>query len=218
MGKFEELLKLDVNKWVEVKRSGGTDLKYLSWSYAWAEFKKAYPDATYTVAKDEHNRPYFGDDNIGYMVYTSVTADGQTYEMWLPVMDGANKAMKAVPYEYKTKFGTKSVEAMTMFDVNKTVMRCLVKNLAMFGLGLYIYAGEDLPISDEEPAKPENKPKQKKSDPKPEPTADKVVCSVCGAEVKDYVKSDGTVTPALKVLQGCGGKCLTCYNKAKKGE
>jgi DNA-directed RNA polymerase subunit RPC12/RpoP len=75
-------------------------------------------------------------------------------------MDGANKAMKAIPYTYKVadwqydrqqgkrvKVGDieKTVEAMTMFDVNKTVMRCLVKNLAMFGLGLYIYAGEDLP-------------------------------------------------------------------------
>ncbi len=79
------------------------------------------------------------------MVYTSVTAGGLTYEMWLPVMDGANKAMKAVDYTYKTRFGEKTCEAMTMFDVNKTVMRCLVKNLAMFGLGLYIYAGEDLP-------------------------------------------------------------------------
>jgi DNA-directed RNA polymerase subunit RPC12/RpoP len=79
------------------------------------------------------------------MVYTSVTAGGLTYEMWLPVMDGANKTMKALPYKYTTYRGEKTVEAMTMFDVNKTVMRCLVKNLAMFGLGLYIYAGEDLP-------------------------------------------------------------------------
>jgi DNA-directed RNA polymerase subunit RPC12/RpoP len=53
--------------------------------------------------------------------------------------------MKALPYKYTTFRGEKTVEAMTMFDVNKTVMRCLVKNLAMFGLGLYIYAGEDLP-------------------------------------------------------------------------
>lgn len=139
--KFQELYSLDVNKYVEKKN----DLSYLSWSYAWAEFKKIYPDATYEVKKDEQGRCYFGDELFGYMVYTSVTAGGLTYEMWLPVMDGANKAMKAVDYTYKTRFGEKTCEAMTMFDVNKTIMRCLVKNLSMFGLGLYIYAGEDLP-------------------------------------------------------------------------
>lgn len=165
--KFQELYSLNVNEYVEKKN----DLSYLSWSFAWAEFKKVYPDATYEVKKDENGRCYFGDENIGYMVYTTVTAGGLTYEMWLPVMDGANKSMKLTPYQYtvknknfkyatlnkedgkyydkygneQTEYETKTVEAITMFDVNKTVMRCLVKNLAMFGLGLYIYAGEDLP-------------------------------------------------------------------------
>lgn len=89
------------------------------------------------------------------MVYTTVTIDGITHEMWLPVMDGANNAMRFEPYSIKTKFGDKPVAAATMFDVNKTIMRCLTKNLAMFGLGLYIYAGEDLPeeTEDEKQAK-----------------------------------------------------------------
>lgn len=139
--KFQELYSKNVNEYVEQKNG----LSYLTWSYAWAEFKKVYPDAVYEVKKDESGRCYFGDDNIGFMCYTSVTAGGLTYEMWLPVMDGANKAMKTKPYTYKTRYGDKTVEALTMFDVNKTIMRCLVKNLAMFGLGLYIYAGEDLP-------------------------------------------------------------------------
>jgi DNA-directed RNA polymerase subunit RPC12/RpoP len=60
-------------------------------------------------------------------------------------MDNNNKAMKLESYTYATRNGDKSVEAVSMFDINKAVMRCLVKNLAMFGLGLYIYAGEDLP-------------------------------------------------------------------------
>jgi hypothetical protein len=77
--------------------------------------------------------------------------------MWLPVMDGKNKAMKREAYKYMTKFGEKSVEAFTMFDVNKAIMRCLTKNLAMFGLGLYIYAGEDLPEGYEVPAPPKPK-------------------------------------------------------------
>lgn len=139
--KFQELYSLNVNEYVEKKN----DLSYLSWAYAWAEFKKIYPDAVYTILKDEEGRCYFGDENVGYMVYTNVLAGGLSYEMWLPVMDGANKSMKLNSYTYSTRYGEKTVEAMTMFDVNKTVMRCLVKNLAMFGLGLYIYAGEDLP-------------------------------------------------------------------------
>lgn len=139
--KFAELYSLNVNEYVEKKQG----LSYLSWSFAWAEFKKIYPDATYDVKKDENGRCYFGDENIGYMVYTSVTAGGLTYEMWLPVMDNNNKAMKLNAYTYSTRNGDKTVEAISMFDINKAVMRCLVKTLAMFGLGLYIYAGEDLP-------------------------------------------------------------------------
>lgn len=138
---FEKLYTLDVSKQVEKK----DNLSYLSWAYAWREFKRVYPDAEYTVKKDENGRCYFGDEDIGYMVYTTVTAGNLTYEMWLPVMDSKNKTMKLKPYKYSTKYGQKDVAGISMFDINKTVMRCLVKNLAMFGLGLYIYAGEDLP-------------------------------------------------------------------------
>lgn len=144
MTNFEKLLSLNVNDKTEKRKQGSTELTYLSWSFAWAEFKKVYEDATYEVVKNPQGLPYFYDDS-GAMCYTKVTAGGITHEMWLPVMDGANKAMKKESYEYDTKFGKKKVEAYTMFDVNKTVMRCLVKNLAMFGLGLYIYSGEDLP-------------------------------------------------------------------------
>lgn len=138
--KFKQIYELNVNDKTE-QREG---LTYLSWAWAWAEFKKQYPRASYEVVKSEQGLPYFESD-AGAMVYTKVWADNVEHEMWLPVMNGANKAMKKEPYTYKTKFGDKSVEAYTMFDVNKTIMRCLVKNLAMFGLGLYIYAGDDLP-------------------------------------------------------------------------
>ena len=66
-------------------------------------------------------------------------------------MDAKNKAIKLAPYtyqvwdSYKKAYIEKTVQAATMFDINKTLMRCLVKNLAMFGLGLYVYAGEDIP-------------------------------------------------------------------------
>ena len=142
---FDELNAINVNDKTEKKKSGGTELTYLSWTWAWAEVKKRYPEAHYEIIM--HNGlPYVYDENTGYMVFTTVTIDGITHMMWLPVMDGANKAMKNQPYTYATKYnGEKTVDAATMFDVNKTIMRCLVKNLAMFGLGLYIYAGEDLP-------------------------------------------------------------------------
>ena len=149
MAVFEELNAINVNDKTEKKKSGSTELTYLSWTWAWAEVKKRYPDAHYEIMM-----PYVYDENTGYMVFTTVTIDGISHMMWLPVMDGANKAMKSKPYTYSTKYnGEKTVEAATMFDVNKTIMRCLVKNLAMFGLGLYIYAGEDLPETEAEEQK-----------------------------------------------------------------
>lgn len=147
---FEKLCERNVNEYTE-KKNG---LTYLSWTYAWKEFKKAYPEATYTITHWD-GKPYWFDENLGYMVETTVSTHNGTLSMWLPVMDGANKAQKAVPYTYKVKkyidkkwtgeYEDKTVEPATMFDINTTIMRCLVKNIAMFGLGLYIYAGEDLP-------------------------------------------------------------------------
>lgn len=161
--KFEELSKISVNDHTENKNG----LTYLSWTWAWSEIKKQCPDASYEILKFENNLPYVYDENTGYMVFTKVTIDDKTYEMWLPVMDGNNKAMLNRPYTYKVKeykdgkwtggYNEKSVDAASMFDINKTIMRCLVKNIAMFGLGIYIYAGEDLPegyeISKEEAEK-----------------------------------------------------------------
>jgi hypothetical protein len=148
---FTKLREINVNEHTEKKK----DLTYLSWAWAWDIFKQNCPDATYKIHRFD-GKPYLFDENTGYMVFTEVTANGETYEMWLPVMDGANNAMKDKPYTYTvmgwhpTERGKKvqvekSVYAATMFDINKTIMRCLTKNLAMFGLGLYIYAGEDLP-------------------------------------------------------------------------
>lgn len=148
---FDVLNSINVNGHTEKKKTGSTELTYLSWSWAWAEVKKRYPDAEYSIYRDEHNKPYVEDEDFGLMCYTSVTIQGQTYEMWLPVMNGANKAMRRTAYtyqvwnSYKKIYEEKTVEAATMFDINKTIMRCLVKNLAMFGLGLYIYSGEDIP-------------------------------------------------------------------------
>lgn len=163
---FEVLSAINVNDKVEQK-NGQT---YLSWAWAWAEVKKNYPSATYKVVKDEaSNMPFVFDPSMGYMCSTEVTIKGETLEMWLPVMDGANKSMKLEAYEYTTRYGNKSVKGATMFDINKTIMRCLVKNLAMFGLGHYIYAGEDIPQDDKSVAEKLATPKKveaKKSAPK----------------------------------------------------
>ena len=127
--KFEEIIKINVNDKTEKKGN----LTYLSWSWAWTEFKKIYPKATYLV--DKFDGTYCtGNDKLGWMVRTEVSADDLTYEMWLPIMDMRNNA----------------ILQPKMTDVNKAIMRCLAKNLAMYGLGLYIYAGEDLPEGEAE--------------------------------------------------------------------
>ena len=156
---FANLASVDVKNHIE-KKNG---LSYLSWCWAWSEIVRRYPDAGYEIMMFD-GKPYLNDPTLGYMVMTQMMVDGVERTMWLPVMDGANKAMKDHPYtyqvkEYKNKQWTggyidKTVEAATMFDVNTAIMRCLVKNIAMYGLGLYIYAGEDLP-----PAKPAGKTK-----------------------------------------------------------
>ena len=152
---FETLNAINVNGHTESKNG----LTYLSWAWAWAEVKKVYPDAVYEIEKF-NGIPYAYDPLTGYMVYTKVTIGDVTHEMWLPVMDGNNKAMKAEPYEIQTKYKTITVASATMFDINKTIMRCLVKNLAMFGLGLYIYTGEDLPETEEAEEAPAPKAKK----------------------------------------------------------
>jgi hypothetical protein len=123
---FDTLNKINVNNNTEKKGN----LTYLSWAWAWAELMKVYPDASYEIERFD-GKPYLYDPDLGYMVFTKLTVNGEPREMWLPVMDNYNRALKA--------------DKATMMDINKTIMRCLVKNIGMFGLGLYIYAGEDLP-------------------------------------------------------------------------
>lgn len=129
---FDKLNAINVNDKTEKKGH----LTYLSWSWAWAEVKKLYPDATYSYYRSpETNLPFSFKEGVGGFCHTSVTIQGETLEMWLPIMDNRNQA----------------VREPSATQVNNTLMRCLTKNLAMHGLGLYIYAGEDLPhMSDEE--------------------------------------------------------------------
>lgn len=127
---FSKLNSINVNDKTE-KKNG---LTYLSWAWAWGEVKKLYPDATYTIY--ENTLPsgyvvnYFTDGKTSY-VKTGVTINNLEHIEELPVMDYRNKSIL--------------LENMTSFDVNKTIQRSLTKALARHGLGLYIYAGEDLP-------------------------------------------------------------------------
>lgn len=197
MNIFEKLNQINVNEKTE-KRKGdnGKELTYLSWAWAWSEIKKVYPEANYEIKKFENNLPYIFDEKTGYMVFTSITIENLTYEMWLPVMNSNNRAMKSEPYEYTTKYGTKTVESATMFDINKTIMRCLAKNLAMFGLGLYIYAGEDLPENEQDNEERAIKNTNITNEEKP-------ICPVCGCT---------TTQKALEVW-GC---CSSCKKKGSK--
>lgn len=159
---FNALSNLDLSDKCEKRES----LTYLSWANAWSEFKSAYPSATYRILKNENGLPYFSDPDLGIMVFTEVTVDDVTHQMWLPVMDSKNKTMKLQSYtyqvwdSYKKAYVEKTVQAATMFDINKTLMRCLVKNLAMFGLGLYIFQGDDLPEKSADDT-PQQQPMQK---------------------------------------------------------
>ena len=96
-GVFEFLSGLNINGHTEKKKVEGKELTYLSWPWAWAEVKKRYPDAHYTIWKNADGLPYTEDERTGYMVYTSFTIDGITHEMGLPVMNCANRAMKRAP-------------------------------------------------------------------------------------------------------------------------
>lgn len=138
-----------------ISGNGNRPLSYVSWSYAWGMFKQLFPDAKYEVVKNPNTgMPYFADPDAGIMVFTKITAAGETHEMWLFVMDATCQAMRLTPYEYDKwnskagKWEKKGVKAASVFDINKTIMRCLVKNMAMFGFGLNIYCGDDLPEFD----------------------------------------------------------------------
>ena len=124
MSVWQTLSKIDVNKHTEKKGN----LTYLSWAWAWAVTKEHYPEANYVFVDNEIHAD-------GTMtVHCEISIETVNHEMWLPVMDNRNKAIK-------------NPDA---FAINTAKMRCLTKGLSMHGLGAYIYAGEDLPQGEPE--------------------------------------------------------------------
>ena len=123
---FEKLNAINVNDKTERKNG----LTYLSWAWAWAEVKKVDPKANYTIYENADGWNYHTDGKTAW-VKTGVTIDGVEHIEYLPVMDYKNKSIP--------------LDLITSFDVNKAIQRSLTKACARHGLGLYIYAGEDLP-------------------------------------------------------------------------
>ena len=154
---FEELNKINVNDKVE-KKNG---LSYLSWPYAWGELKKKYPEATFTIYENANGWNYHTDGRTCW-VKTGVTVLGIEHIEELPIMDFKNKSIP--------------LNQVTSYEVNKSIQRSLTKGVARRGLGLYIYAGEDLPDATEgTPEPPKAQPKKapsKKAEPKKEEPKD----------------------------------------------
>ena len=146
MNYFEKLNNINVNDKTE-DRSG---LTYLAWAWAWGELKKQYPLSYYTIYENAEGLFYHTDGKTCW-VKTGVTlVDGEwklEHVEYLPVMDYRNKSIP--------------LDSVTSFDVNKAIQRSLTKAVARHGLGLYIYAGEDLPEverAEEAPVKRQIKP------------------------------------------------------------
>jgi hypothetical protein len=181
---FETLKAVNVNEHTQEKNG----LTYLSWAWAWSEIKTAYPTATYTVyERDTEWGPvnYFTDGRTCW-VKTGLTIEGLEYIEQLPVMDYKNASIP--------------LDKVTSYNVNKSIQRSLTKAAARHGLGLYIYAGEDLPET------------EKGSEP---------VCEECGKPIRGVVLKDGNrMTPEdiVKNARSVYGKalCWDCCVKAAK--
>ena len=135
-----DLSKKDLSERIETKdfvsnQGNPYSMSYISWSWAWGELKNSYPDASYEI----HDNITYPDNTVEVRV--SVTIKGQTHMMWLPVMDYKNDAKKNP----------------TSKDISNSRMRCLVKAIAMHGLGHYVYAGEDVPEGNAEAPQSEGK-------------------------------------------------------------
>ena len=175
---FKDLNAIDCSDKIE-KKNG---LSYLSWAFAWAEVKKYDANANYTIYENADGWNYFTDGRTCW-VKTGVTVNGIEHIEYLPVMDFRNKSIP--------------LESVTSFDVNKTIQRSLTKAVARHGLGLYIYAGEDLPEESDGIQNPTPKAKPKKTEPVPAPEQ-KTTRDI----LRELCKKNGIDTRT--VIQACG--------------
>lgn len=147
---FKRLYSLNLNDQVETKTAGGTQLSYLNWATAWKELKLAYGNPSYRIILDKNGLPYHASE-VGVFVMVEVTAGGMTYQQHLPILDSKNMPMRLESYKYSTynryekKYEEKTVAACSSFDINSGIMRALCKCISLFGIGLYLYEGNDMP-------------------------------------------------------------------------
>lgn len=183
---FRELNSIDCSNKIE-KKNG---LSYLAWAFAWGEVKKRYPDATYTIYENEAGW-FYHTDGQSCWVKTGVTVNGIEHIEYLPVMDNKNQSIPQ--------------SKVTSFDVNKAIQRSLTKACARHGLGLYIYAGEDLPEDAERV---------------PDPVE---FCTDCMKQIFSIKKRNGENWPVREIAayseQRFGRKlCPDCQKKAFAAE
>jgi hypothetical protein len=138
---FATLSAINCNEHTEKKGN----LTYLSWAWAWKMVKDNFPEASYTIYEDANGIPYFTDGKTCW-VKTGVTINGLEHIEYLPIMDYNNRSIP--------------LERVTSMDMNKAIQRSLTKACARHGLGLYIYAGEDLPEAEEQPQPQQTQPSQ----------------------------------------------------------
>jgi len=184
---FETLNSIDVSKHTDKKGN----LTYLSWAWAWAEVKKAYPKAFYTVYENADGWNYFTDGKTCW-VKTGVTIDDLEHIEYLPIMDYKNNSIP--------------LERVTSFDVNKAIQRSLTKASARHGLGLYIYAGEDLP--EDSSKQSQNAPEQPQEAQIARPASkSEFTCANCGNAFSDAVTAKKSMERWHKYI------CLDCIKK-----
>lgn len=165
---FETLNDINVNDHVEKKGK----LSYLSWAWAWGITKKYYPEATYKIYETDSGMFYFTDGRTAW-VKTGVTINGIENVEYLPVMDNYNRSIP--------------LDKITSFNVNTAIQRSLTKAIARHGLGLYIYAGEDLPDAEQEAAA----------------VNDQVISKTDIAVLKATLKKAGKAPAEIEALKGC---------------
>ena len=188
---FVTLNNINVNGKTEKKNN----LTYLSWAWAWAEVKKLFPEATYTIYEDANGLFYHTDGKTCW-VKTGVTVNGIEHSEYLPVMDYKNQSIP--------------LEKVTSFDVNKAIQRSLTKAVARHGLGLYIYAGEDLPEAENPSDKVDDSARQEFEKVRP-----LLHCEDCGKKIIGAKRKDGTVLTANAIADSTKQKfgrvlCLDC--------
>lgn len=188
---FQTLNSVNVNEHTE-KKNG---LTYLSWAWAWQEVKSRYPEAVYTIYENANGWNYHTDGRTAW-VKTGVTIGGIEHIEYLPVMDYRNIS---IPFD-----------KVTSMDVNKAIQRSLTKACARHGLGLYVYAGEDLPEEEAQAKKEQGKgltPKQNDQLVKGEAEGKRLKT---GETCRDYYIANAHPTPldiqsfdmAVKALRG----------------